>query len=145
MNVELIDAVAAEVRVRLDGQGAGHGIDHVQRVVNLAKQLHEREGGDGTAIVLAAWLHDVGDAKFWGGVERGAELSREILVQCGASAELVDDVCDIVDKISFRKGVAADQLTWEGKIVQDADRIEALGAIGIVRTIETPLYLCSIR
>ena len=133
---ELINAVSHEVRRRMAGQGAGHGLDHVARVVNLASQLQHKEGGEPTVIALAAWLHDVGDAKLWDGIERGEELSREILHQCSASAERIEQVVDIVDKISFRKNCPVDQLSWEAKIVQDADRLEALGAIGIVRTIE---------
>jgi uncharacterized protein len=135
-DAELIDAVAGEVKRRMAGQEAGHGIDHVTRVVNLARLLQEREGGDARVIALAAWLHDVGDAKFCNGVERGAELSREILHMFQASPATIAEVVEIVDRVSFRKGYAAEHLSWEGKIVQDADRLEALGAIGIVRTIE---------
>lgn len=131
-----LDRVKLEVAERMRDQGAGHGLDHVRRVVNLSRQLQRSEGGDGLIIELAAWLHDVGDAKFWNGVERGDELSTEIMHTCHVPAAFAAQVIDIVNKISFRKQIPSNELSWEGKIVQDADRLDALGAIGIVRTIE---------
>ncbi|MCO8123201.1 HD domain-containing protein [Stieleria sp. TO1_6] len=118
------------------GQQAGHGLDHVERVLHSARLIQAEVGGDRCVVELAALLHDVGDAKFHDGVERSAEFAREILGQLGANDELIEHVAKIVDNISFRKGVASDTLSLEGKIVQDADRLDALGAIGIVRTIE---------
>lgn len=118
------------------GQQAGHGVDHVLRVLKTAMEIQAEVGGDALVVQLAAWLHDVGDAKFHGGVERSAELSREILSRLEFSTEIIDHVAHIVDNMSFRKGAAAAVLSLEGQIVQDADRLDALGAIGIVRTIE---------
>lgn len=92
-------------------------------------------------------LHDVGDAKFHDGVERSAEFAGEILSGLGAEDGLIERVAHIVDNISFRKGESAKPLSLEGQVVQDADRLDALGAIGIVRTIEygaalgQPFYL----
>lgn len=136
-----------EVQRRMAGQQAGHGFDHVLRVLKSAREIQAEVGGDCLVVELAALLHDVGDAKFCNGVERSAELARAILNEAGAPQEIIDHVADIVDNISFRKGVDADRLSLEGKIVQDADRLDALGAIGIVRTIEygaavgQPFYL----
>jgi len=143
----IVEQVSAIVRDRMAGQQAGHGIDHLLRVLKLAREIQAEVGGDRWVIELAAWLHDVGDAKFYDGVERSAEFSREILSSLGVSREIIGHVVLIVDNISFRKGSAAAELTLEGKIVQDADRLDALGAIGIVRTIEygaafgQPFYL----
>ncbi len=134
--MDLIERTEAMVRQRMAGQGAGHGIDHVLRVRNLALQLHSQVGGDRLVIELAALLHDVGDAKFHDGQERSGEFTREILGDLNAATETVERVADIVDRISFRKNVDPETLCIEGKIVQDADRLDALGAIGIVRTIE---------
>jgi uncharacterized protein len=133
---EIVEQVATIVRQRMAGQQAGHGIDHLQRVLKTAKEIQAEEGGDALVVELAAWLHDIGDAKFCDGVERSAEFSHEILTDLGLPAEIIDHVAHIVDNISFRKGSAAKELSLEGKIVQDADRLDALGAIGIVRTIE---------
>jgi uncharacterized protein len=143
----LVEKVEEIVRERMVGQAAGHGMDHVLRVLASARKIQAVTGGDAEVIELAVLLHDVGDAKFHDGVERSAEFAREILGGLGASEELIEHVAHIVDNISFRKGVDASELSLEGKIVQDADRLDALGAIGIVRTIEygaafgQPFYL----
>ena len=133
---DLVPAVRQIVEQRLAGQQGGHGLDHVLRVYNLSQQIQAEVGGDLLVIRLAALLHDVGDAKFHDGVERSGEFSREILQELGTTSEIVDHVVHIVDNISFRKSAQAAKLSLEGQIVQDADRLDALGAIGIVRTIE---------
>ncbi len=132
----IVDAVRDRVRVRLDGQGAGHGMDHIARVHATACKLVVSEGGDRFVIELAAWLHDVGDAKFNDGEELSGQYSREILAEFEIDESLIGHVVSIVDCISFRKRTPIDQLSHEAKIVQDADRLDALGAVGIVRTIE---------
>ncbi len=136
VNRQLVKSVEAIVRERMDGQAAGHGMDHVLRVLRAACMIQAEAGGDLKLIELAALLHDVGDAKFHDGVERSAEFAREILSELGASETMIQHVAHIVDNISFRKGDSAKPLSLEGRVVQDADRLDALGAIGIVRTIE---------
>lgn len=133
---QTILAVQETVRQRMQGQGAGHDFDHVQRVLCSARQIQSQTGGDLAVIELAALLHDVGDAKFHGGVERSGEFSAEILRDLKVDPSIVDHVVHIVDNLSFRKRDRAEPLSLEGQIVQDADRLDALGAIGIVRTIE---------
>ncbi len=135
-NRDLPTRVRQIVAERLEGQQAGHGMDHVMRVYRTACQIQAETGGDLLVVQLAALLHDVGDAKFHDGKELSAEFSREILTDLGTSEELIEHVAEIVNNISFRKGIDPENLSLEGKIVQDADRIDALGAIGIVRTIE---------
>ncbi len=133
---QVVASVEREVRQRMAGQQAGHGIDHVLRVLRTAREIQTQVGGDAFVVALAAWLHDVGDAKFQQGVERSAQFTREILASLDVSGPVIDHVAHIVDNISFRKGSKAAVLSLEGQIVQDADRLDALGAIGIVRTIE---------
>lgn len=132
----IVECVEREVRRRLAAISAGHGMDHILRVVANAQRIAEEVGGNRLVILLAALLHDVGDAKFHDGQERSAEFSREILAQQPVTAEIVEHVAHIVDNISFRVRHRAASLSLEGQIVQDADRIDALGAVGIVRTIE---------
>tara|TARA_R110002072_G_scaffold1013_5_gene8369 strand:- start:7859 stop:8482 length:624 start_codon:yes stop_codon:yes gene_type:complete len=132
----IIRRVADIVNQRMADQQAGHGIDHVRRVHRTACDIQHQIGGDRTIVELAALLHDVGDAKFHDGKERSAEFSREILAGEGVDQPTIDHVAHIVDNLSFRKHETAEELSAEGKIVQDADRLDALGAIGIVRTIE---------
>lgn len=136
MTQQLVAETEAIVRKRMTGQAAGHGMDHVLRVLASAQAIQAEAGGDLEVVELAALLHDVGDAKFHNGVERSAEFAREILGGLGTDRDLSEHVAHIVDNISFRKGASAKPLSLEGKIVQDADRLDALGAIGIVRTIE---------
>ncbi|TWU46581.1 HD domain-containing protein [Rubripirellula reticaptiva] len=142
-----VERVETIVRERMEGQTAGHGMDHVLRVLASARAIQADAGGDLEVVELAALLHDVGDAKFHDGVERSAEFALEILSGLGAEDDLVEHVAHIVDNISFRKGESAKPLSLEGQVVQDADRLDALGAIGIVRTIEygaafgQPFYL----
>lgn len=132
----LVEHVERIVRQRLVGQGAGHGYDHVQRVLRSAREIQAETGGERLIVELAALLHDLGDAKFHAGVERSGEFAAALLTDLGESPETIAHVVHIVDNLSFRKGADAAELTLEGKIVQDADRLDALGAIGIVRTIE---------
>ncbi len=77
MTRQLVRRTEAIVRERMDGQAAGHGVDHVLRVLAAARAIQAEAGGDLTIIELAALLHDVGDAKFHGGVERSAEFARD--------------------------------------------------------------------
>lgn len=132
----VVEQVEAIVRQRMAGQGAGHGFDHVERVLRLARAIQSQTGGERVIVELAALLHDLGDAKFNAGVERSGEFAQAILSELGEPPDSVAQVVHIVDNLSFRKGAAAAELSLEGQIVQDADRLDALGAIGIVRTIE---------
>ncbi len=141
VSLYLVEQTEVIVRERMDAQAtiigaAGHGMDHVLRVLASARAIQAEAGGDLATVELAVLLHDVGDAKFHGGVERSAEFAREILGELGAADELIEHVAHIVDNISFRKTESAEPLSLEGQVVQDADRLDALGAIGIVRTIE---------
>ena len=133
---DLVASVRQRVANYLGDQQAGHGMDHIDRVHLTACQIQAETGGNRLVVELAALLHDVGDAKFHDGIERSAEISRQILTDLKLPLEDIEHICEIVDNISFRKGIDPARLSLEGKIVQDADRIDALGAIGIVRTIE---------
>jgi uncharacterized protein len=132
----IVEQVEHIVRQRLAGQGAGHGFDHVQRVLRLAREIQAQTGGERLVVELAALLHDLGDAKFNAGEERSGDFAHTILSDLGVAPETISHVAQIVDNLSFRKRAKAAELSLEGKIVQDADRLDALGAIGIVRTIE---------
>lgn len=132
----IVDQTQTEVARRMEGQGAGHDMDHVLRVLRTARELQKTAGGNLFIIELAALLHDIGDAKFHHGVERSGEFATEILNSLAVDSPTVEHVVHIVENLSFRKRETADPLSAEGRIVQDADRLDALGAVGIVRTIE---------
>lgn len=136
MNQQILEYVTNEVQQRLAGQGAGHGFDHIERVLFSARTINAEVGADPLVVELAVLLHDVGDAKFHAGIERSGEFTREILASQPLEPTIIAHVAHIVDNISFRKRESAEPLSIEGQVVQDADRLDALGAIGIVRTIE---------
>lgn len=123
------------VKNKLEGEGSGHDWWHVLRVYNTSKYIGEKENANMLVVELAALLHDIADWKFNNGSSNlGADLSREFLESLGTEKTIIDEVCTIVKTISFKGGtVDSTQHTIEGKIVQDADRLDAIGAIGIAR------------
>ncbi len=129
------------VRERLGGDASGHDWFHTDRVRRLALRLAREEEATGAAldvrvIELAALLHDLEDWKFAGGDETAAPRAAAAwLSECGVDPETIAHVADIVGTLSFKgAGVPTPMATTEGAIVQDADRLDAIGAIGIGRT-----------
>ena len=124
------------VRGELSGDATGHDWWHVDRVRILAKQLGREEGADLFVVELASLLHDIADWKFNGGdTEAGPRAATAWLEECGVEQEVTEHVCDIVGTLSFKgEGVPTPMATLEGQVVQDADRLDAIGAIGIART-----------
>lgn len=113
----------------------GHDWWHTDRVVRIALRIAEDEGADAVVVELAALLHDLEDWKLAGGDATAApRAARALLERLGADASIVDQVCEIVAGVSFKgAGVPTPMRTIEGKVVQDADRLDAIGAIGIAR------------
>jgi uncharacterized protein len=101
----------------------------------MAKRIGQAEGADLLIVELAALLHDIADWKSHGGDSTiGPEMARVWLNSLGVEPTVIERVCRIVANISFKgAGVAQPELSLEGKVVQDADRLDALGAIGIAR------------
>ena len=132
---EVLARTEAHVREAMSGEGTGHDWWHVHRVRRTALRLARDEGADPYVVELAALLHDLADHKFHGGDETaGPRAARAWLHSLGADAETVDHVCAIVAGVSFKgAGVATPMPTAEGRVVQDADRLDAIGAIGIAR------------
>jgi uncharacterized protein len=126
----------AFVRERMEGDGSGHDWWHVHRVRRMALRLAREEGADPYVTELAALLHDVADHKFHGGDETaGPRAAREWLEALGVEPTVVEHVCSIIAGMSFKgAGVPTPMRTPEGRVVQDADRLDALGAIGVART-----------
>ena len=116
---------------------SSHDWWHIQRVWQTAVALGQAEGDvDMTVIQLAALLHDIGDYKFHGGDDSvGPQLAREWLTQLSVDTPVIDHICDIIAHLSFKgANVPTPMATKEGMVVQDADRLDAIGAIGIGRT-----------
>lgn len=119
---------------KLFGETTGHDFWHIYRVWQMAIDLAKKEKADLFIVQLAALLHDIADWKFNDNDKAGGQLSREWLETLKVDKTIINKVCDVVDKISFKgAGVANKIVGLEGMIVQDADRLDALGAIGIAR------------
>jgi uncharacterized protein len=104
-------------------------------VRNTALSIAKREGGDLFIVELGALLHDIADYKFHGGDSKiGPRMASEWLTSIGADQETINHIGHIIREVSFKgAGVKSKMRTLEGKIIQDADRLDAMGAIGIAR------------
>lgn len=133
---KIIHYITEEVRTKLEGEGSGHDWWHIVRVWNMAKHIGAQEQANMFIVELAALLHDIADWKFHDGDDTiGPKMAREILQKHSISAKIIDRVCEIIAGISFKgAGVNTEMKTLEGKVVQDADRLDAIGAIGVART-----------
>lgn len=131
----LVDRVAERVKARFLAESSGHDWYHIQRVWRLALQIAGQEGANREVAELGALLHDIADWKFHGGDDSvGPREAARLLTELGAAPEVIAQVVDIVATISFKgAGVQTAMRTLEGKCVQDADRLDAIGAIGIAR------------
>lgn len=132
----LIENTVKFVKEKLEGAEAGHDWFHIERVWKLSKKIAETENCNQEVVELAALLHDIADPKFHNGDETLAlKVSREFLEGQQASKEVIGQVLFIIKNISFKnRGDVPQDLPIELKIVQDADRVDAIGAIGVART-----------
>lgn len=137
---DLVLQTEALVRERLFGEATGHDWFHTDRVRGMAIRLANEDESSATlnreVIELAALLHDLEDWKFHGGDDKAGPLAARVwLEQHSVEPEIVDHVAEIIGAMSFKgAGVPTPMQTREGEIVQDADRLDAIGAIGIART-----------
>ena len=118
------------------GEGSGHDWWHILRVWSSAKHIAEKEQANRFVVELAALLHDIADWKFNDGDDKaGGKAAKEWLLSLKVDEDIIDQVVNIIDNISFKGADVENKIrTIEGKIVQDADRLDAIGAIGIGRT-----------
>ncbi|WP_019241746.1 MULTISPECIES: HD domain-containing protein [Bacillus] len=113
------------------GEGSGHDWWHIERVYHLAKLIASKEKANLFVVEMAALLHDLDDWKFSNNNFRATE---NYLLSVNISPRERDDIMNIIKTMSFKGGVTESrQKSMEGKIVQDADRLDAMGAIGIAR------------
>ncbi len=132
----LIENTVEFVKEKLEGAEAGHDWFHIERVWKLSGKIAETENCKEEVVELAALLHDIADPKFHHGDETIAlKVSREFLESQHVEEETIEQVLFIIKNISFKnRGDVPKNLPIELKIVQDADRIDAIGAIGVART-----------
>jgi uncharacterized protein len=131
----LIENTIEFVKQQLKHAEGGHDWFHIERVYKNALLIANEESCDVTVVQLGALLHDIADSKFHDGDETvGPKVAREFLVSQNVSEEIILHVIAIIENISFKGGkVVAKFQSKELEIVQDADRLDALGAIGIAR------------
>lgn len=130
-----IRTIEAKLKEEWKDEPTGHDWEHIRRVRDMALYLQTKEGGDRDRIELGALLHDISDHKFNGGkLNAGGEIAEKWLKELGLEESIATEVAKIVDNISFKGAkVETGNLTLETQIVQDADRLDAIGAIGIAR------------
>lgn len=134
--MELINKTIELVKEKLEGTESGHDWFHIERVWKLSLKIHEKEGGNQLIIELASLLHDIADPKFHNGDETIASKTvNQFLTEQSLDPETIEKVIFIIENMSFKnRNDAPKDLPLELKIVQDADRLDAIGAIGIART-----------
>ena len=132
----LIDKTILFVKTELKQAESGHDWFHIERVYKNALQIAVDETCDLTVVKLGALLHDIADSKFHQGDEEiGPKIAQKFLERENVSGEIIDHVVQIIKNISFKGGnFEKSFLSKELEIVQDADRLDAIGAIGIART-----------
>ncbi|SEG50699.1 uncharacterized protein SAMN05421847_2550 [Halpernia humi] len=140
MEKQLLENTINFVKLKLKNAEAGHDWFHIERVWKLSKIISEKEGGELEIIELGALLHDIADPKFHNGDETLAlKISREFLESQNLEDKKIEKVLFIIKHISFKNRNEKSEFSTENplkelQIVQDADRLDAIGAIGIART-----------
>lgn len=133
---EIIRKTEEFVKETLTEMEGSHDFWHIRRVQTMARRIGAEEGVDMLVVELGALLHDIADAKFHDGDEEiGPRKAKEFLESIGVEKGVIDHVEKIIANISFRKSLEGQEFrSLELDVIQDADRIDALGAIGIART-----------
>lgn len=134
--MSLIDNTILFVKQKLENAEAGHDWFHIERVYKNALLIAQDEVCDIQIVKLGALLHDIADSKFNDGDETvGPRVAREFLESQNTDEEIIVNVVNIIENISFKGGNFEKKFnSIELEIVQDADRLDAIGAIGIART-----------
>ena len=133
---EVISATKDFVQVTLKDAEGGHDWFHTLRVYKNAKLIAENEMVDNYIVALGALLHDIADSKFHNGDETiGPKMAKDFLLKHNVANFVIDNVIDIIKNISFNKSLEKNKNhnSLELDVVQDADRLDAIGAIGIAR------------
>lgn len=133
---KIVEQVKEQIKSQFENDSSGHDWFHIDRVCKVAKQIAEQENANIFVTELGALLHDIADHKFVDNFEEeSVKRTYEILKPLGVEDEIISEVTHIVLNCSFKGGVDKNKMnSIEGKIVQDADKLDAIGAIGIART-----------
>ncbi len=134
--MSLIEKTIAFVKQKLHYAEGGHDWFHIERVYKNAMLIAKNENCDQTIVQLGALLHDIADSKFHNGDETiGPKIAHEFLTSQNITESTIQHIINIIENISYKGGNFEKKFTSiELEIVQDADRLDAIGAIGIART-----------
>lgn len=124
------------VKQELQQDNSGHGLQHALRVYSNAKKINDKEMGDEKIVLTAALIHDTVDKKLFENFEERIDYVKHFLSDNNYSSEEIDEIIYIISNISWNYGKNVELNSLNAKIVRDADRLDAIGAIGIIRTIE---------
>ena len=134
---QIIDNTIAFVKETLKGAEGGHDWFHIERVLNNAKLIAKGEKVDDFIVSLGALLHDIADAKFYDGDETvGPKKAAKFLLSQNVDSSVIEHVIKIIENISFKNSLSAEGNKFKSnelEVIQDADRLDAIGAIGIAR------------
>ena len=132
----IIEKTIAFAKATLQNAEGGHDWFHIERVYKNSLLIAKSEDVDSTVVALGALLHDIADSKFHDGDESvGPKIASEFLLKNNVDSTIIEHVLQIIKNISFKGGNKHQTFTSsELDVVQDADRLDALGAIGIART-----------
>ena len=139
------EPIKEEVKKLLAADRSGHGFEHVNRVFRLAMQLAAEEKADAETVGLAALLHDCDDYKLFG-IEAAEKLpnARRIMAECGIAPEVRERVLDIISRMGYSKSLKGIRPSSpEGRVVSDADMLDAMGASGIIRCLQYAFARCN--
>ncbi|MDX1766959.1 MAG: HD domain-containing protein [Arenibacter troitsensis] len=135
-NTQIVEETIAFVKETLKGAEGGHDWFHIQRVFKNTLLIAKDEKVDVLVVSLGALLHDIADAKFNGGDETvGPRMAKDFLISLGVDKKAIDHVVKIIENISYKSSLDPNNsfTSKELQVVQDADRLDAIGAIGIAR------------
>lgn len=131
---KIIEATTTFVKNILQHDSSGHDWWHIERVRKAALQIGEKENANLFVVEMAALLHDVADEKLNKSEEEGLLKVRNWLSSLQITDSEQEEIIEIISTMSFKGGNRPLMKTIEGQVVQDADRLDAIGAIGIART-----------
>lgn len=130
---QIIEKTLCYVKEYFENESSGHDYFHTLRVYKMAKNIAAEEKANMNVVLLAALLHDVDDFKLSPTTSKNKDNARNFLKNNGVLDCDIELICKIIDEVSFKGSDSKIPDTLEGKIVQDADRLDAIGAIGIAR------------